>query len=547
MADSAKDSARRERALIEAGIALSSELDLEALLTLLVSTAAELTGARYSALGVLNAERTELEQFITHGISNEDRAAIGVLPRGRGILGVLVRDARSLRLHDLTADPRSVGVPPNHPPMHTFLGVPVLLRGVAYGNLYLAERVGGGDFTESDEDVVTLLAAQAAVAIENARLYEAATRRSRQLESLNEIATALAGEVELPRLLDLIARDLRELLGARVVAVALPVESGALEVAASSDSAFVGVTLDAAGRAARVLVTRRSEIVELDPDLAVADEGLVARIGAKAGVVVPLIAGDRALGVIVAAGRVDAEERFGPDDLQLAEDYAKRAAVAVDASRRVERDALRRAVAAQELERSRLARELHDETGQSLTSILLTLRAIDDAETAEERGHAVVMVREQLVDTLQSVRRLAVELRPAALDDFGLQPALERLAAMVGERTGLDVQVESALGAGRLPPPVETAVYRIVQEALTNAVKHAEARHASVVLRRKNGRVTVMVEDDGRGFDPAAATQGIGLVGMRERVQLLDGRLVVESSAHPDGHGTTLVVELPLT
>jgi signal transduction histidine kinase len=540
-------SARRERALIEAGIALSSELDLDALLTRLVATAAELTGARYSALGVLNLGRTELERFVTHGVDDAERAAIGAPPRGRGVLGVLVRDARSLRLHDLTADPRSVGVPPNHPPMHTFLGVPVLLRGIAYGNLYLAEKGGGGDFTESDEEVVSLLAAQAAVAIENARLYEAATRRSRQLESLNEIATALAGEVELPRLLDLIARDLRELLGARVVAVALPSDAGPLEVAASSDSALVGVTLDASGRAARVLVTRRSEIVELDHELGAADEGLVAKVGAKAGVVVPLIAGDRALGIIVAAGRVEDDERFGADDLQLAEDYAKRAAVAVDASRRVERDALRRAVAAQELERSRLARELHDETGQSLTSILLTLRAIEDAETAEGRSRAVAKVREQLVDTLQSVRRLAVELRPAALDDFGLQPALERLAALVGERTGLDVQVESALGGDRLPPPMETAVYRIVQEALTNAVKHAEARHASVVLTRKNGRVTVMVEDDGRGFDPAAATTGIGLVGMRERVQLLDGRLVVESSPQRNGQGTTLVAEFPLT
>ena len=541
------DPARRERALIESGIALSSELDLEALLARLVTTAAELTGARYSALGVLNPERTELEQFITHGVDYEQRTAIGALPRGRGILGALVGDSEPVRLHDLTADPRSVGVPTNHPPMRTFLGVPVLLRGIAYGNLYLSEKDGGGDFTESDEEVVSLLAAQAAVAIENARLYEAATRRSRQLESLNEIATALAGEVELPRLLDLIARDLRELLGARVVAVALPSDAGSLEVAASSDRALVGVALDALGRAARVLVTRRSEIVELDHELDVADEGLVAKIGAKAGIVVPLVAGDRALGVIVAAGRLDAEERFGADDLQLAEDYAKRAAVAVDASRRVERDALRRAVAAQELERSRLARELHDETGQSLTSILLTLRAIEDAGTAEERSSAVAMVREQLVDTLQSVRRLAVELRPAALDDFGLQPALERLGATVGERTGLDVQVESALGADRLPPAVETAVYRIVQEALTNAVKHAHARRASVVLTRKNGRVTVMVEDDGRGFDPAEATQGIGLVGMRERVQLLDGRLVVESSMEPNGQGTTLVAEFPVT
>jgi signal transduction histidine kinase len=536
------DSSRRERALIDAGIALSSELELDALLARLIETAADLTRARYSALGVLNAQRTELERFITHGVDEEERAAIGEPPRGRGILGVLVADARPLRLHDLTSDPRSSGFPPHHPPMHSFLGVPVLLRGVAFGNLYLAEK-DGGDFTEGDEEVVTLLAAQAAVAIDNARLYEAATRRSRQLESLNEIASALAGEVELERLLDLVARDLSELLDARVVAVALPDDAGPLEVAAASDSALVGTKLGAIGRGARVLVTRRSELVRHDDEQS-DDDGLIALVGARVGLVVPLVAGDRALGVIVVAGRASGEERFGEEDLQLAEDYAKRAAVAVDASRRVERDALRRAVAAQELERARLARELHDETGQALTSILLTLRAIDDAETDDERRSAVSVVREQLVDTLQSVRRLAVELRPAALDDFGLQPALERLAATVGERSGLNVQVEVWLGADRLPTAVETAIYRIVQEALTNAVKHAQARQASILLTRKNERVTVIVEDDGKGFDPDATTSGIGLVGMRERVQLLDGSLRVETGAD---QGTTLVAELPLS
>jgi signal transduction histidine kinase len=537
--------ARRERALIEAGIALSSELELDAVLALLVATAAELTGARYSALGVLDASRTELERFITHGVDEQERAAIGAFPRGRGILGALVRDAHALRLDDLTADPRSVGFPANHPPMTTFLGVPVMLRGVAYGNLYLSEKAGGGPFTRGDEEVVTLLAAQAAVAIDNARLYEASTRRSRQLESLNEIAAALASELELPRLLDLVARDLRELVDARVVAVALQDGAGSLSVEASSDDGLVGVVLSSEGRGARVLETRTSEIVEASD---AGGDGLVERVGAKHGFVVPLIAGDRALGVIIGAGRGGEDRAFDADELQLAEDYAKRASVAVDASRRVERDALRRAVAAQELERTRLARELHDETGQALTSILLTLRAIEDAESAAERTAAVVAVREQLVDTLQSVRRLAVELRPAALDDFGLEPALERLAATVGERTGLDVQVRSVRGDDRLPPAVETAIYRIVQEALTNAIKHAEARRASVVLRRKNGSVTVMIEDDGRGFDLARPTSGIGLVGMRERVELLDGRLIVESSTgSTTARGTTLIAELPLS
>ena len=222
----------RLRALFEAGLAVSSELSLEALLRRLVEAAAELTGARYAALGVIDASGSELEQFITHGIDDDLRAEIGALPRGRGILGVLIREAKPLRLHDLAEDPRSVGFPPGHPPMHSFLGVPVLLRGVAYGNLYLTEKQDGEDFTDEDEELVTLLAGQAAVAIENARLYEASTRWSRQLQSLNEVGNALATETDLDRLLDLVVRRLRELLGARVVALALPSGGDELRFAA---------------------------------------------------------------------------------------------------------------------------------------------------------------------------------------------------------------------------------------------------------------------------------------------------------------------------
>ena len=166
----------RLRALFAAGLAVTSELSLDALLRRLVDAAAELTGARYAALGVIDASGSELEQFVTHGIDDDLRAEIGTLPRGRGILGVLIREAKPLRLHDLTEDPRSVGLPPGHPPMRSFLGVPVMVRGVAYGNLYLTEKQGAEDFTDEDEELVTLLAGQAAVAIENARLYEASTR-----------------------------------------------------------------------------------------------------------------------------------------------------------------------------------------------------------------------------------------------------------------------------------------------------------------------------------------------------------------------------------
>ncbi|HEU0335125.1 MAG TPA: GAF domain-containing protein [Gaiellaceae bacterium] len=532
-------------ALVDAGIALTSEFSVEALLARLVEVAAELTGARYAALGVIDRDGEGLERFVAHGLDAEQRAAIGDLPRGRGILGVLIREARPLRLHDIAEDARSVGFPPNHPPMKTFLGVPVLLRGVAFGNLYLAEKEGGADFTQDDEEIVSALAAQAAVAVENARLYEAATRWSRQLESVNEIAVSFAAESDLHVQLDLITRRSRELLGARLVAVALPQGDGSLRIAAAAGDDVEGIVLPAGSKTARALTRRRGERID---DVGADEEVLqpiAARLHARAQILVPLVVRDRPVGVVLVIDKEGDDPRFDDDDLRLAESLAGRAAVAVDLSQRVARDALRRVVAAQELERRRLARELHDETGQALTSILLGLAAVETARDEAELSEAIGSLRELAVSTLQDVRRLAVELRPKALDDFGLLPALKRLGQTVGEGSALDVQVEARLGAERLPPEAETSVYRIVQEALTNVVRHAEARHVSVVVTRKNASVSVVIEDDGKGFEPERAAEGggVGLLGMRERVQLLDGTLSVESSP---GAGTTLVLDLPV-
>jgi signal transduction histidine kinase len=202
-------------------------------------------------------------------------------------------------------------------------------------------------------------------------------------------------------------------------------------------------------------------------------------------------------------------------------------------------------VSAQEQERRRLARELHDETGQALTSILLGLRTVEEAQGESAMHSAVAEVRELVRATLQDVRQLAVELRPKALDDFGLVAALERLAESFAEQTGISVAFESMLPSGRLAPEVETALYRIVQESLTNIVKHARADSVSIVLGRKADSVSVVVEDDGVGFDPDRAREdGLGLIGMRERVSLLGGRLAVESRP---GAGTTFVAEVPVS
>jgi signal transduction histidine kinase len=538
----------RWRRLVDAGIAVTSELSLDAVLQKIVEAAAELTGAKYAALGVIDPSGLALERFLTTGVDPETHERIGDLPHGRGILGVLIRDARTLRLHDLTADSRSVGFPPHHPLMQSFLGVPILLRGVAYGNLYLTEKEGGADFTGEDEEIVAVLAAQAAVAIENARLYESATRWLAQLESLTEVGNALAGETQLGPLLELIAGRLRDLISAELVVISLPVAGDDLRIEAAAGpraAEFVGTFLSRTGsKSGRVLDRRRSERVDSTLDDVEIDQEVARRMGLRSGVFVPLLVGDRAIGVIAAHNRLGPDARFTDDELRLAETFAARAAVAVDLSDRVARDALRRVVEGQELERRRLARELHDETGQALTSILLGLKQLEEAKSPADARAAAAGLREQIVQTLQNVRRLAVELRPKALDDFGLIPALERLGEAFAEQTGITVDVQANLDSTRLPAEIETALYRIVQESLTNVSKHSGASHVSVVVTRREGVVSAVVEDNGRGFEAGGHEgEGLGLVGMKERVGLLDGRLAIEST---EGAGTTVVAEVPV-
>ena len=533
----------RLRRLVDVGIALSSELSLESLLRQLIETAVELTGARYGALGVIDRLGTGLEQFITVGIDAELQATIGELPRGRGILGVLIRERQPLRLEQLGQDPRSVGFPPGHPSMDTFLGVPIMLRGTAFGNLYLTEKAGGEPFNEADEEIVRLLAAQAAVAIENARLYESSRLWSRQLESLNEVSEALLTETKLSKLFDLAASRLRELLGARVVLIELPTPDGrnvTVEAASGENaSRLLGLRLERArSKAGRTLHRRRAERIDAlidDPEI---DQTAPRLVDATAALYVPLLVHQRAVGVIVAYDKEGADPRFSDADMRVAEAFANRAALALELSERVGREAVRALLQGQEIERTRLARELHDETGQALASILLGLKPIE-RQIGEE---PVALIRELVGSALDDVRRLTTELRPPALDDYGLQPALERLTELVASRSGLDVQL-NVRSTAALPPEFETALYRIIQEALTNIVKHAAASSVSVLVLDVEDGVRTVIEDDGAGFDARDVREGaLGLLGMRERVSLLGGRFEVESAR---GTGTTLIVDLP--
>ena len=535
----------RLRRLVETGISLSAELSLPALLHRLIETAAELTGARYGALGVVDRLGSGLEEFITVGVDAETQATIGDLPRGRGILGVPIRDRKSLRLRDLGQDPRSVGFPPGHPPMRTFLGVPVMMRGVSFGNLYLTEKPDGEEFTAEDEELVRLLAGQAAAAIENARLYESSREWSRQLESLNEVSEALAGEADLPHVFDLAVSRLRALLDARTTLVAVPSGDGlSLTVAsAEGDGAdrLLGLRFDRDGsKAGRAFGRQRPERVDSLIDDPEVDQTAPRRIDASAALYSPLVMQGRPVGLLIVYDKRGTDPRFSDADMRIAQAFANRVAVAVELSERVGRESVRSLLEGQELERRRLARELHDETGQALASILLGLRALEEQVGVEP----IAAIRGLVASALDDVRRLTVELRPPALDDFGLAAAVERLAHVTSARSGLGIDVDVADRAVALPPGHETALYRIVQEALTNIVKHAQAHAASIVVTGGQGTVRAVIEDDGVGFDVGAIREGaLGLVGMRERVLLLGGRLEVESAP---GAGTTVLIELPV-
>jgi signal transduction histidine kinase len=541
--------AERLRAVVDACIAITSaELSLEGLLQTLAEKAAEVTGARYAAIGIVDRDGDELERFVAHGVDEATWAAIGVLPRGRGVLGALLDEARPIRLADLAQDPRAVGFPPGHPPMRTFLGVPILLRGSVYGNLYMAEKADG-EFTAEDEELATLIAAQAAVAVGNSRLYETTSRWARRLESLQETGNALAKELDVQALLDLIATRLRELLEARVVAIALVREDGIEIRSAAGEGVDTLVGLRSgpeSSKMARVAARKRSERVDSIPDDPEADRAFAAQIEARAGLYVPLVVGDRALGVLAAVDKERHDPRFSQDDVQLAELFATRAAIALELSERVHRESLRRVVEAQESERRRMARELHDQAGQALTSIIFGVRQLRAARDVADARRAAKSITSLVSEALEDIRRLTLELRPQILDDFGLVPALEHLTDSFADRTGLDVELRTPPAEQeRLTPEQETTLYRAAQEALTNIAKHAQATHVRVELRRGHDRVELTVADNGRGLQQTRSNQGrsFGLIGMRERVALVGGSLQIESAA---GAGTTVRVRLPV-
>jgi signal transduction histidine kinase len=540
------DDVRAER-LLEAGRALVAELDTEVVLERLLETARELTGARYAAIGVLDEERRELERFLTAGVDAATHAAIGDLPRGRGVLGLLIEDPKPLVLPDVAAHPRSYGFPAGHPEMTTFLGVPLLIRGEAWGNVYLTEKADG-EFDDADVHTVTVLADWASIAIEHAHLYRRSVDRSEELERAVEgleattaIARAVGSETDLDRVLELVVKRGRALVRARTVVMLLR-EGERLAAAAGAgqlDHRTLGAAVPIDGSVAGDVLRRAApeRIEDVSTRFGVHDEPL-GIVGAETALLVPLIYRDRPLGVLCVFDRMDEELGFGDRDEQLLLAFAASAATAVATAKTVEADRLRHSLRSAEQERGRWARELHDETLQGLAALGVLLNSgLRAGGPALES--AVRAATEQLSTEIANLRALITELRPAALDELGLVAAVEGLARRAREIEGLEIALD--IGIGDVEPELATAVYRLVQEALTNVAKHARATRVEVEVAGDGNEVRVRIADDGRGFDADQPTEGFGLEGMRERAALMGGRLDVATS----DRGTVVEARFP--
>ncbi|WP_172875941.1 GAF domain-containing sensor histidine kinase [Micromonospora inositola] len=530
-------SRERLRALLDAVVGIGSDLDLHSTLQRIVRSACELVGAKYGALGVIGPDRL-LHDFIIHGISDELHAKIGDLPHGRGVLGLLIDEPRPVRMPDITQHPKSYGFPEHHPPMHSFLGVPVRIREHVFGNLYLAEKQGAAEFTEDDEEIVVALAAAAGVAIENARLYALAHRRERWLAATAEITSVLLGEVRRTDALTLVARRAREVAEAELALVLLYDEDEdqfTVEVVDGADDPageLVGGVLPAAETSFAGSVTERRH--ELLDNLAQAAPWPTPVVAGPA-VVSPLAAADTLHGLLVIAHRPDSG-RAAEDDVALLGSFAGQAALAMERARGQEERELLVVLE----DRERIARDLHDVVIQRLFATGLQLQSAAPMNARPEVAKRINAAVDDLDATIRDIRRTIFELRTpmSAALRTEIREAIEVAAESLGYRPDLELTgpIDSAV-----PDALRPELTAVLREALSNAVRHAHAERVAVAVTVDAGWVSVTVTDDGVGCDPEVARSG--LVNLRERAERLGGDFQL-SRVIP--HGTEVRWSVPL-
>jgi signal transduction histidine kinase len=522
-------SRERLRALLDAVVAIGSDLDLRSMLERIVVAGCELVGARYGALGIIGPDR-QLSDFITHGIGPDLHAAIGELPHGRGVLGLLITNPQPVRMPDITRHPQSYGFPPHHPPMHSFLGVPVRIRDQVYGNLYLTEKQGSGEFTDDDQEIVIALAAAAGVAIDNARLFALAQRRERWLAAAAEITAVLLGEVRRTDALRLIAQRAREVSGAHLVLVLLYDEPTGLFTVEAVDGP------DADGLVGAVLPAADTGFLEAEPvdDLRAAAEwpalvpdgpAMVARLGRS----------DTLHGVLIVSHQAGHGTRDA-DDAALLSSFADQAALALERARaQDERELL---VVLED--RERIARDLHDVVIQRLFATGMQLQSAVPHTTRPEVAKRINTAVDDLDATIRDIRRSIFELRAPAGTTLrtALSDTVEAAAGQLGFRPTLELSgpVDSAV-----PDDIVPQVLAVLREALSNVARHARASAVRVSVRSADGQVIVCVEDDGIGADPSHARGG--LANLQDRARDLGGTFEVRPIT---GGGTLLDWRVPL-
>ena len=540
-------------ALHRAALLVASERDLPRVLQHIVDAARELVGAQYAALGVPD-ENGRLHTFIYSGLTAEQARHMAHLPLGRGLLGAIIHEQTSIRLPDLAQDPRSVGFPEGHPPMTSFLGVPIVQDGAPLGNLYLTNKLEAAEFTPYDQQLVEMLAAHAGQAIVKAQFYEAdaqtqalLTRRNQQLTALSEAARAISAKLNLDTVLQMIVDETRTLLGAQYAALAVPSPTGQIET-----FVFSGLADEEARKMTHLPIGGGlfGHIIHGKESFRVANmagsphsSGFPAHHPAMTSFLgVPIWgANEQVVGTIYLTNKQDAAE-FSPHDQELVEMVAAHAAVAIQNAQLYERV---EQLAVLE-ERTRIGMDLHDGVIQSIYAVGLTLETtrmvVPETETDAQMllGTAV----NALNDAIRDIRNYILDLRPRRFQgDLG--EGLRQLVREFQANALTPVDLQLASGLDRLPFKVARSLFLISQEALANIARHAKASQVWVDVAWRSSAIALTIRDNGRGFDPEDKTRrvGHGLANMPQRTRDLGGQYDIQSAPKA---GTTITVEIPL-
>ena len=542
---------RRLSALVDAGLALAADLSVDSLLQRIADQSREVIGARYGAVGVIG-EAGHLVRFVYSGIDEETASKIGDLPDGRGVLGALIEENRPLRLREISGHPRSYGFPDNHPPMHTFLGVPIVVRGRVFGRLYLTEKEDRADFTKDDERLALTFAAQAGVALENARLYdevrdrgEELARRVAELSSVERLADLIITSHELSELLRSTIDEAVKLSSATKAVISLLDRSSGDLIVKETFGVTVGrgeVIPADSSKAHAVIRRRRGEVVA---DLAADPEvhaDIIRKLGSPiSGAFVPLVLRDEGIGALAVYDRSDGEH-FDKADLVILQTLANYTAVALENERLTE--ALRDLAVLEE--RERISKELHDGVIQSIYSVGLSLQGSlsllkREPGKAEERVDAAIA---ELDNVVRDVRSYIFELQPKLVEQKGFAPAIAELLRDLEVNTLAETTLYLDENCADIPPHEKADLVQFVREVLSNIARHAQANEVAVSCEIVGDDIQLRIDDNGVGFDLDSVTRGHGLTNMESRAAKLGGTLRI-LPRDPKGTSHLLLVPAP--